>query len=71
MLWPTASCEKAPAAERYVNFLKAGNSLFPLDALKLAGIDMTTPEPVERAFGLLESIDASNRLDELVGEGPL
>jgi oligoendopeptidase F len=34
------------AAASYLNFLKAGASVYPLDALKLAGIDLTTPEPV-------------------------
>ena len=61
--------EGAPAAQRYLAFLKAGGSLYPLDALKLAGIDMTTPEPVERAFGVLEGL--VDRLDKLVGAGPL
>ncbi len=57
------------AAERYVKFLSAGDALFPLEALKLAGIDMTSPEPVERAFGVLSRL--VNRLDQLVGEGPV
>ncbi len=41
------------AAESYLAFLKAGGSLYPLDALKLAGVDLTTPEPVEQTFGVL------------------
>lgn len=41
------------AAESYVAFLKAGSSLYPLDALKLAGVDMTTPAAVESAFEVL------------------
>lgn len=41
------------AAENYLRFLKAGGSLYPIDALRLAGVDMTSPEPVERAFGVL------------------
>ncbi len=41
------------AAEKYLQFLKAGGSLFPLDALKLAGVDLASPEPVERTFALL------------------
>ena len=41
------------AAENYLSFLKAGSSLYPLDALKLAGVDMTTPAPVERTFEML------------------
>jgi oligoendopeptidase F len=51
------------AAEDYKKFLRAGGSVFPLDALKLAGIDMTSPEPVERAFNVLEGhIDRLERL---------
>lgn len=42
--------EKPGAVERYLAFLKAGDSLYPLDALRLAGVDMTSPEPVEQAF---------------------
>ncbi|MEO6457166.1 MAG: oligoendopeptidase F [Chloroflexia bacterium] len=57
------------AAQSYLNFLKSGDSLYPLDALKLAGIDMSTPEPVERAFGVMTRM--IDRLDELVGEGPI
>ncbi|MGD8752672.1 MAG: M3 family oligoendopeptidase, partial [Anaerolineales bacterium] len=41
------------AAEKYIDFLKAGSSMYPLDALKMAGIDMTKPEPVEKAFKAL------------------
>ena len=44
------------AAERYLAFLKAGDSLYPLDALKLAGVDLTTPEPVEQTFGVLAQL---------------
>ncbi|MGA7730009.1 MAG: oligoendopeptidase F [Chloroflexia bacterium] len=61
--------EGRPAVDRYLGFLKAGDAMYPIDALKLAGIDMTTPEPLERAFGILERM--VNRLDELVGQGPL
>lgn len=59
----------APAAERYLSFLKAGNSVYPLDALRMAGIDLASPEPVERAFAAMEGV--VNRLDQLVGAGPL
>ena len=48
--------EGAPAVERYKRFLSAGGSLFPIDALKLAGVDMSTPEPVERALGMFEQL---------------
>lgn len=57
--------EKGPgAAEDYKNFLKAGSSIYPLDALKLAGVDMTSPEPVEQAFDILEGY--VSRLEKLV-----
>jgi oligoendopeptidase F len=52
------------AADSYKEFLKAGGSVFPLDALKIAGVDMTRPEPVERAFDVLESY--IDRLEKLV-----
>jgi oligoendopeptidase F len=52
------------AAERYLSFLKAGGSLFPLDALRLAGVDMTSTEPIERAFGVLAGL--IDRLEQLV-----
>ena len=41
------------AAENYLKFLKAGSSVYPLDALKIAGVDMTQPEAVEAAFEVL------------------
>jgi oligoendopeptidase F len=55
-----------PAAEDYLNFLKAGNSVYPLNALKAAGVDLTHPEPVEKAFGVLAEI--VDRLETLVDE---
>lgn len=45
--------EGAPAAARYLDFLKAGGSRYPLAALRLAGIDMEQPEPVARGFAIL------------------
>lgn len=42
------------AVEHYLSFLRAGNSLDALDALKLAGVDLSTPEPVETTFEVLE-----------------
>jgi oligoendopeptidase F len=45
-----------PAAKRYLDFLKTGASVYPLEALKIAGIDMNSPEPVERGFAVLKSM---------------
>jgi oligoendopeptidase F len=53
------------AAEDYLRFLRAGNSVYQLDALKIAGVDMTTPAPVEAAFEVLAGL--VDRLDGLVG----
>jgi len=52
------------AAEAYLNFLKAGSSLYPLDALKLAGVDLSTPQPVEETFGVLAGL--IDRLEGLI-----
>ncbi len=52
------------AVERYLEFLKAGSAMYPLDALKMAGIDMTQPEPLERAFQVLARF--VSRLEQLV-----
>lgn len=38
------------AQERYINFLKAGGSKDVLDILKDAGVDLSTPEPVDEAL---------------------
>ena len=36
--------------EDYLQFLKSGGSLYPLEALKKAGVDMTTPRPIYKAL---------------------
>jgi oligoendopeptidase F len=53
------------AAEDYLRFLKAGNSVYALEALKIAGVDLTRPEPVEAGFTVLA--DMVDRLEQLVG----
>ena len=42
--------EGKPARDRYLSFLKLGGSMFPLDELRTAGVDMETPAPVEAAI---------------------
>jgi oligoendopeptidase F len=46
--------------EAYLNFLRSGGSNFPLETLQNAGVDMTTPGPIESTLHLFE-----RRLDEL------
>jgi oligoendopeptidase F len=44
----------AQARDRYLAFLKAGGSDFPLQTLKKAGVDMTSPKPIEAAIRTFE-----------------
>ena len=52
----------AAEQEAYLNFLKGGGSKFPIDLLKDAGVDMSTPGPVETALetfaGLVERLES-------------
>ena len=50
----------AGAVDGYVGFLKSGGSKFPLETLKAAGVDMTTPASIESTLKLFEQ-----RLGEL------
>jgi oligoendopeptidase F len=52
------------AVKRYLKFLSSGGSKYPLVALKAAGIDMSKPEPMDRAFKVLEGF--VDRLEKLV-----
>ena len=46
------------SVERYLEFLSAGGSVYPLDALRRAGVDMASPAPIEQAFrGLSALVD--------------
>ena len=44
------------AREQWMKFLKAGNSMYAIDMLKVAGVDMTTPKPIEDAMALFEQL---------------
>jgi oligoendopeptidase F len=50
------------SVEAYLQFLRSGGSKFPLETLKAAGVDMTTPAPIESTLQLFE-----RRLEELEG----
>jgi len=41
-------------ATRYLNFLRSGGSKFPIETLGEAGVDMSSPAPIEVALGLFE-----------------
>ena len=40
------------AVEAYLSFLKSGSSEYPIETLKKAGVDMSTPAPVEETMKL-------------------
>jgi oligoendopeptidase F len=44
------------AAERYLTFLSTGAAEYPLDALRAAGVDLSSPAPVEETFAVLASL---------------
>lgn len=52
--------EGEPAVSRYIDFLKAGSSDYPIEVLKKAGVDMTSSKPISDALDVFESI-----LDEM------
>jgi len=47
-------------ASRYLGFLRSGGKQYPIDTLRAAGVDMTSPAPVEAALQLF-----ARRVDEL------
>jgi oligoendopeptidase F len=53
------------ARERWMTFLKTGNSRYALDMLRLAGVNMTTPQPIEEAMGLFGQL--LDELEPLIG----
>ena len=44
------------AREKYMKFLKGGGSLYPVDMLEVAGVDMTSPKPFEDAMKIFENL---------------
>lgn len=52
------------AAARYLDFLRAGASCYPLEALREAGVDLESPEPVRAAFEALDR--TTDRLEALL-----
>ncbi|TMF75675.1 MAG: oligoendopeptidase F [Chloroflexi bacterium] len=53
----------AKAVASYRAFLASAGSMYPLDGLRMAGVDMTSPGPVEAAFATLASM--VDRLEKL------
>jgi oligoendopeptidase F len=58
--------EGKPAVERYIDFLKAGSSDYPIEVLKKAGVDMTSKTPIEEACKVFE--EKLNEMESLLNE---
>ena len=58
--------EGEPAVKKYLNFLSGGCSKSPIDLLKDAGVDMTSPEPVNQALELFGKL--LDEMEELTKE---
>jgi oligoendopeptidase F len=48
--------EGQPAVERYLNFLKGGSSDYSTNLLNKAGVDMTSPQPIQQALDYFETM---------------
>ena len=48
--------EGQSAVDKYMEFLSNGNSLYSIDLLKGAGVDMTSTEPFDKAMAVFESL---------------
>ncbi|WP_141732529.1 oligoendopeptidase F [Oligoflexus tunisiensis] len=66
----TALAEKvqsgeAGARDNYLNMLKAGGSKYPIDLLKMGGVDMSSAAPYSIAFkSMLDALDQAEKLVE-------
>jgi oligoendopeptidase F len=54
------------AAQEHINFLKAGSSKSPIELYQIAGVDMTSTQPIADAFEVLGSY--IDRLEELTSK---
>ena len=58
--------EGQPAVEKYLNFLSGGRSKPPVELLQAAGVDMSSPEPVNEALALFGRL--LDEMEQLVEE---
>ena len=55
------------AAEAYLAMLSSGNSKPPIELLRGAGVDLTTPQPIASALRYFEQV--VSELEELLADG--
>lgn len=58
--------EGQPAVDRYLNFIKAGSSDYPIEVLKKAGVDMTAKDPIAAACKVFEQ--TLEEMEQLLSE---
>ncbi|MBN7772207.1 oligoendopeptidase F [Clostridium aminobutyricum] len=56
--------EGPQARDRYISFLRTGESNYPIELLKIAGVDMSKAEPIEMAMKTFEAL--VNEFESLV-----
>lgn len=56
--------EPEQSVDRYIDFLKAGNSDTPIEVLKTAGVDMTSKQPILDALDVFE--EKLNEIEKLL-----
>lgn len=56
--------EGEAAVSRYIDFLKAGSSDYPIEVLMRAGVDMKSPDPIKEALAVFEK--TLNEMEQLL-----
>ncbi len=57
--------EGQPAVDKYLEFLKSGGSNYPIELLKIAGVDLSSPQPIQDALAVFEK--TLDELEEILG----
>ena len=57
--------EGKPAVDKYLEFLKSGGSNYPIELLKIAGVDLSSPQPIQDALAVFEK--TLDELEEILG----
>ncbi len=60
--------EGEPARERFLTMLKSGSNDYPVELLKKAGVDMTTPQPVLDTVAVMDAL--VDEFEALLAEDP-
>jgi oligoendopeptidase F len=58
--------EGQSAIDKYLNFLKAGSSKYPIEVLKEAGVDMNSPEPILAVVNKMNEL--LDQMEQILGK---